>query len=132
MTMKLFFKHWVKYILSGLLPTGLEIILLYFFVEVFHFWYLISSTIAFIFGFVISFYLRKFWVFRDKDLSIIKKQIFLYSFVFVFNIFANLFIMYFVVEYFNLQYLLAQIVSNIFLGLFGFGFSRSFIFKYNC
>ncbi|MFH1413046.1 MAG: GtrA family protein [bacterium] len=127
--MKSLFKIWVKYASSGLIPSGIELILLYSLVEFFGLWYLFASAITFSFSFTISFVLRKFWVFKDYSKERMKKQAFLYALVFVFNITANILIMHSLVERFNLQYILAQIISGTFLGIIGFVVNRLVIFK---
>ena len=119
---------WFKYIVSGLVPTSIELGLLFVLVEYLGVWYLLASAMVLTVSFCVSFTLRKFWVFKNNS-RLIMKQAGLYGALFTFDILVNLGLMYVFVDYFFLPYLFAQIIANIFLGIVGFLFNRYIIFK---
>lgn len=114
---------------SGLVPTIIELCLLYALVDYFAVWYLTASVITFSVSFVFSFSLRKFWVFKDNNRQRLGRQLWMYAGVFAFNILFNVSLMHFLVERIGWAYLGSQMFTDIFLGLNGFILNRTFIFK---
>jgi putative flippase GtrA len=53
----------IKYATVGLAATLLEVIIIFILSDFLNYWYLISCSIAYLFGFFVSFIFRKFWVF---------------------------------------------------------------------
>jgi len=128
---KQFFRHqaFIKYALTGAVVTCGELILLFNLVQLRGWWYLYASSLVFFLGLVISFFLRKILVFKNDDWQSLPRQLFFYSLVWLIDIALNGGLMYALVGYLKIGYLLAQIISNLFLGIFGFAFNKLVTFK---
>ncbi len=130
-TFRQFFKHqaFLKYALTGACVTVFELGLLYWLVDVKGWWYLYASSLSFFGGLVVSFFLRKIIVFKNYDWSALPRQLFFYSIVWLIDIALNAGFMYLMVDFTKTGYILSQIISNIFLGIFGFLFNKLVTFK---
>jgi putative flippase GtrA len=126
-----FIKHqtFVKYVLTGMSVTVFELALLYWLVSAQNWWYLYASSASFLFGLTASFFLRKIIVFKNHDWPALPRQLFFYSLVWVIDLVLNAGFMYLLVDGSKLGYIVSQIISNIFLGLFGFFFNQLVTFK---
>ena len=108
-------KIFVKFIIAGGIATLVDFSLLFVFTDIFKIWYVLSASLAFMFAFVISFHLQKFWTFRDGSRHKIYKQVFIYFLVTFSSLIINAIGMYILVEYFNIWYMLAQVIIGGFL-----------------
>ena len=99
----------IKYLIAGGTATLVNLLILYTLTEFFQLWYLLYSALGFITSFFVSFYLQKFWTFRDKDKEKIYQQLKMYFIVALANLGLNTGLMYFSVEILKFWYLLAQI-----------------------
>jgi len=128
---KQFVKHkvFLKYALTGTAVTLLELWLLVVLVEYAGWNKVVASSFAFGLGLIMSFFLRKFYVFKNDDWREVLKQFGLYSFVLVINTALNAVVMHVWCEWWNFHYLMGQVVSNIFLGFISFTFNRAYTFK---
>lgn len=129
--LKQIIKHevFLKYALTGAAVTVLEILFLKILKENFGWEVVTASCLAYGFGLVASFFLRKFIAFKDYELKEILKQFGFYTFILIINIGLNAVIIHIWSDWYNLNYLIGQIVSNIFLGFISFVFNRTFTFK---
>jgi len=119
----------VKYIISGSTAAATDLILLYFLTDILKIYYLLSASIAFIIAFFVSFYLQKFWTFRDNNKEKIYKQMSLYFVVGVTNLGINTGGMYILVDRFKIMYILAQILMGGVIAIGSFLIYRFIIFK---
>ena len=74
------YKTVVKFVFAGATATATHFFILFTLTDVFHWWYLTSTTLGYIGGFFVSFYLQKFWTFRDRSRRW-RRQMFLYFLV---------------------------------------------------
>lgn len=118
-----------KYIVSGGTAAVANLSVLYVLTEVFNVWYLISASVSFIGAFAISFFLQKFWTFKDHETEGIHKQLSWYLAVILVNLALNALFVYFLVEHTGLWYMLAQVVSGLVIAVESFFVYRFFIFK---
>src|SRR3989344_1864954 len=118
----------VRYIISGGTAALVSLGFLYAFTEWFGFWYLISSIIAFAGGFVVSFTLQKFWTFEDRRTDTLNKQLISYLGVAFGGLITNVLLMYFMVEFWGLWYILAQILSIGVIAIITFFIYQNLIF----
>jgi putative flippase GtrA len=121
-------KRMARYLTSGLIALLTNVLLLYLCVDVFAFWYLAGSTIAFIGTIFVSFILQKFWTFREPSKGELPKQLASYSALAVANIGVNVVLMYFLVSIWGMHHLLAQILSSGTIAVYGFVIYKFFIF----
>jgi len=121
----------VKFIISGGIATLADLILLFILTDFFRIWYLFSAILAFIGSFFVSFYLQKFFTFRDAGRERIYRQMGQYLFVGLMNLGLNTLGMYLAVEIFGIWYLLAQIIVTIIIAIFSFIIYKTYIFVKN-
>jgi putative flippase GtrA len=115
--------------ISGATATVVDLTLLYFFHGFWQIGLILSSSMAFISAFGVSFYLQKFWTFRNKNTEKIPRQLLIYIFVATTNLFLNAFIVHTAVREFHIFYLLAQLLSTIFLSIWSFLMNKFVIFE---
>ena len=96
-------KQYVKFIISGGTAAITDLVLLYIFTDILGLWYLISAAAAFIVAFFVSFFLQKFWTFRDNSRDRIFKQLGQYLTVGIVNLCINTMGMYVVVDKFGVN-----------------------------
>lgn len=118
-----------RFLVSGGISTGVDLGLLYLFTDFFGIWYLVSSVLAFILAFFVSFGLQKFWTFRDHSRDGMQAQMGVYLFISSCNLGLNTFLVYLLVDHFGFHYLVAQIVTSIFIACESFFIYQRFVFR---
>jgi len=73
-------------------------------------WYLLSAAITFVLTDILGFVIKKIWVFEDKNIKAVQKQIFLYLLLSVTYLMTNTGFLYVLVEYLHIQYVISQII----------------------
>ena len=116
-----------RYIISGLGALATNVGGLFIFVQVFHLWYLLATTLAFIVTVIVSFLLQKFWTFKERSGYRLHTQFAGYILLALVNICVNAALMYLFVSQAGIQYLLAQILSSGTIAVYGF-FIYRFLF----
>ncbi len=125
------YKVYIKYLISGGTAASVDLILLFLFTHFLGFHYLISAILAFMIAFFVSFYLQKFWTFRDNRKEIIYGQMAVYLTVALVNLGLNTGLMYLFVEYLRVWYLLAQVMAGAMIAVESFLIYRFFIFNHS-
>lgn len=105
-------KRPIKYLIAGSTATLVDLGLLYFFTSLLGIWYLISACLAFAVSFFVSFFLQKFWTFRDPDKQRMPKQMAAYLAVALTNLVINAALMYGLVDGFKVWYIFAQLIAS--------------------
>jgi len=118
----------IKYVLSGGTAAFVDLFLLYILTSLLGVWYLLSAVFAFIGAFFVSFYLQKFWTFRDGDRLKMKRQMIQYFSIGVTNLGINTLGMYLAVDIFHVWYLAAQFLVSILIALESFLVYKYLIF----
>ncbi len=117
-------------IVCGLTAVVLaDTILLYVLADIVGLWYLYASVVAFISSILISFFLQKFWAFKDSSLEGVHGQFAMFFGIAVFDVFLNVFIVYMLVEYSNIWYIFSQIISASLIGVFNFLIYAALVFR---
>lgn len=119
----------LRFLAVGGVSTVFLVCTLYFLSEILHIWYIAASACAYTLTTIISFLLQKFWTFKNIVRSQIPKQFFLYVTLAVFNFFANIVLMYGMVEYLKLWYILSQIITLGCIATWDFILYRFIIFN---
>lgn len=101
----------IRYLFAGSLSLVTNIGLLFVFVVYLGWWYLIASTVSFIISVNISFLAQKYITFRETSTHRIPRQMVQYILIAVFNVIANAIMVFVLVDFINIFYLWAQIVS---------------------
>jgi len=76
--------QFVKYIATGLTATGIEYLAFFILYQQTGMWYITSNSVAMTAGFLVSFFLNKYWSFKSR--SDIYRQFMLYSLLFIINL----------------------------------------------
>jgi putative flippase GtrA len=123
------YKIYVKFVLAGGTAAGTNLALLFFFTDILGIYYLISTTLSFIIAYFVSFYLQKYWTFRDNSRDKMAKQMSLYFIVGATNLGINDTGMYLLVDKAHLHHLIAQVVMGGIIAISSFLIYKFFIFK---
>lgn len=123
------YKIYLKYVASGIIGLNVDVGCLYFFTNVLGIWYLFSAAIVSCIVFFVSFYLQKFWTFRDKSKCAMHQQMLKYLAIGLLNLLLNLIGIYILVEKFNIYYLIAQLMVCSVIGIESFFIYKLLIFK---
>lgn len=118
-----------RFLVSGWISTSVDLGLLYIFTDILGIWYVVSSILAFILAFFVSFSLQKFWTFRDHSRAGMHAQAGIYFFIAGCNLAINTFLVYFGVDMLGLHYLIAQIVASILIACGSFFIYQRFVFR---
>lgn len=121
--------RFVRFLISGVASLAVNLGVLYLLTEKFHVWYLTSSITALIVSYVVNFSLHKFWTFENSDGKTISRQLSLHFSIFLFNLALNTFIIYALVEYLDVWYFSAQILSAAFIALEDYFLFSKFVFN---
>ena len=105
-------KRPIKYLIAGGTSTFVDLLFIYFFTDILGIWYLFSACLAFAVAFFVSFFLQKFWTFRDNDKELMYKQMRLYLTVALANLVLNAVLMFIFVDGFKVWYMLAQVMAS--------------------
>ncbi len=118
-----------KFLIAGGFAFTVNIIVLYVLTDILHIYYLISTVLAFLVAFNVSFFLQKSWTFGDNSRDNLHVQIPLYLGMQVANLVLNTGLMYAFVEYLHIWYILSQIIITSVLATVIFLINKKYIFK---
>lgn len=119
----------VRFFLCGITSAGINIFALYIFTDVVGIWYLYSSILAFLISLITSFLLQKFIVFKDRKTHDLPQQFSKFSLALILGTITNTILIYIFVEWFNIWYILSQIMAGIFVMVQNFLLYKIYIFK---
>ncbi|HVM58737.1 MAG TPA: GtrA family protein, partial [Candidatus Paceibacterota bacterium] len=112
--------HIGRFLLIGGLGAVLNVSTLYALTEYAGLWYLASEIIAFVFAVSVTFFLQKFWTFRDHRRARIAHQSAWFFGVNLCNLALNAMILYAFVDGLGVWYVFAQIVTSALIALESF------------
>jgi len=121
----------IRYIVAGGIGALINIGVLFILVDVLGMWYLISAILSFIASLIVTFFLQKFWAFKDSSIvkKHVRKQAILYIISSTSFLFINILILYVLVDVLDVWYLLAQFLSLGIVATGSFLFNKSVTFK---
>lgn len=122
-------KSVVKFFIAGSLAGGTDLVLLFLFHGVFKWPLVLSTSLAFVFSFLVSFTLQKLWTFRNFNQDKVLGQFILYILNAFIGLNINGFLMYYLVNKFGIWYIFAQIVVSLTIGVYNFIVYKSIVFK---
>ena len=123
------YKVVAKYLISGCVAATTDLSLLFIFTDLAGLWYVFSAAIAFAAAFFVSFFLQKFWTFRDNTKDRMRSQMAVYLSIGLINLGVNSYGLYLLVEYLSFWYLLAQVVMGALIAVYSFLIYNFFIFR---
>ncbi len=115
----------VKFSISGFMAGFIDLVLLFLFYGLFKWGIVLSTSLAFLFSFLFSFYLQRVWTFEKKEEKKVPRQLLLYMLNAFLSLNINGFGMHFLTNEVGVWYLISQIIVNFCLGILNF-----FIYKY--
>lgn len=118
-----------KYLFAGGSGALLNLLLLFFFTDVLGIYYLISTSLAFFILFVLSFFIHKYWTFREHSSHRMKRQMVMYFCLHAGNFITNGVLMYLLTSILGLWYMFSQFVVLLFIAAVTFSLNKKFIFK---
>src|SRR3989344_4960681 len=86
-----------RFIISGGTATVTNLGTLFLLTHFLNVWYLVSSVIAYLGAFFVSFSLQKFWTFRDHSKERIRRQAGVFFLIMIIGIFFNTLMLYILV-----------------------------------
>lgn len=119
----------VKYLFSGGIAAVIYLLILFILTDIFGFWYLASSVVAFVASLLTNFFLQKFWTFRDHGWRRIKRQLVIYGLLGIINFILNPILLYTFVEKLHVWYLLAAVIVISSLALINYTANKFITFK---
>ncbi len=122
-------KSVVKFLLAGSFAGATDLVLLFFFHGILKWPIVVSTSLAFIFSFAVSFTLQKYWTFRNFNQEKAISQFILYIINALIGLNLNGFFMHILVTDFRVWYILAQIIVNLAIGFYNFLIYKSIVFK---
>lgn len=105
------------FLVAGGIGVCVNVTILFIFTDVFKVWYIASTVVAFIFSFGVSFFLQKFFTFKDNSIDRIHHQAGSYVLIGLLNLCLNILLMYFFVEYVGFHHLFSQIVASALIAI---------------
>ncbi len=124
-------KSFFRYVIVSGLATAVDFGVLVLLTEVFGIWYLFSATIGAISGGVVGFLLGRNWAFMSTGSKAMYQAV-KYSLVWIGSILLNVGLLYIIVEWIDIQYVIAKIIVAIVVGLgYNYTLQKYYIFKEN-
>ena len=123
------YRQFLRFVLAGVFAFAINLVALYFFTDIVGIYYLISTILAFLISFSVSFTLQKFWTFQDNSRDHLHIQLPLYLGMQLTNITLNAALMFVFVEYLHVWYLYSQAVISLALAAAIFFINKKYIFK---
>jgi len=121
--------QFVRFVLAGAFAFTVNLVALYFFTDIIGIYYLISTVLAFLISFSVSFTLQKFWTFKDPSRDRLHIQLPLYLGMQLTNVTLNVALMYTFVEYLHIWYLFSQAFISLGLATVIFFINKKYIFR---
>ncbi len=121
--------QFVRFVLAGSFAFTINLFALYVFTDIVGIYYLISTILAFLISFSISFTLQKFWTFKEHSRDHLHIQLPMYLGMQLINVTLNAALMFVFVEYLHVWYLYSQAVISLGLAACIFFLNKKYIFK---
>lgn len=122
-------KSFIKFFLAGCFSGALDILFLFILHGLFQVKIVLATTLAFIFSFIISFFLQKRWTFRELDHKYTPRQAPVYLANTFLGLNLNGILMHLLVNRFGFWYILSQMAVNLTIGLYNFLVYKYLIFR---
>ncbi len=123
------YAQFVRFVIAGSFSFAVNLVALYFFTDIVGIYYLISTILAFLISFSISFTLQKFWTFKEHSRDNLHIQLSLYLCLQLVNITLNASLMFVFVEYMHVWYIYSQAVISPVLAVVIFFINKAHIFN---
>ncbi len=125
------YKSVIKFIISGTIATGTDLLVLFVLYGLLKLNLILSTSLAFVLSFFVSFSLQKFWTFRNRYRHHLFRQFLMYVVNAGFDLGVNALLMHLFVNKLAWWYLGAQVIVNLIIGFWNFTVYKFVIFKKN-
>lgn len=122
-------KSVVKFFIAGCFASTTDLVFLFIFHSLFNWPIVLSTSLAFVLSFVVSFTMQKLWTFRNFNHDKTAGQFILYIVNAFITLNLNGMMMHTLVTDHNVWYILAQIIVNVVIGIYNFFIYRWIVFK---
>lgn len=124
-------KEIINYLVFGILTTLVNIITFWFCEDILSFDYKLATTIAWIISVIFAFITNKLYVFNSKDTTpfLLLKELASFLFFRLLSYFLDIFSMILLIEYLNINSIVAKVIANIFVVVFNYFASKLIIFN---
>ncbi|OGJ60233.1 hypothetical protein A2635_05720 [Candidatus Peribacteria bacterium RIFCSPHIGHO2_01_FULL_51_9] len=119
----------LRFLVTGSIAFTVNITVLYSLTSILHIYYLLSTVLAFLASFSVSFCMQKFWTFKDHSSDRWHAQFSLYLTLQLINLILNAGLMYVFVEYLHIWYIFSQTIIALVLAITSFFINKFYIFK---
>ncbi|MDD3285535.1 MAG: GtrA family protein [Patescibacteria group bacterium] len=119
----------VKFFIAGAFAGTVDLVALFIFHGLLAWDIVLSTSLAFLFSFLVSFSLQKLWTFRNYSQKRLPHQLFLYFGAAFISMNLNGLGMHILVNNLHIWYLLSQILVNIVLGIINFFTYKFIVFR---
>lgn len=120
-----------KFFISGSIAASVDLFFLFLFHGVFQWGVVVSTSIAFLLSFMVSFYLQRVWTFDSKETKKVPRELVLYMLNALLSLNLNGFGMHFLTNETHVWYLVSQIIVNVSLGVLNFFIYKFIIFRHD-
>jgi len=120
----------MKFVFAGGSAAMVNLLFLYIFHGLLAWGLILSTSLAFIFAFLVSFTLQKFWTFRNYNKEKIPLQIALYLANSFIGLNLNGLLMYLLVNKLGIWYMLAQVLVSLGIAVYNFFVYKFIIFQF--
>ncbi len=121
------YAQFARFVIAGSCAFAINLAALYFFTDIVGIYYLISTVLAFLISFSVSFTLQKFWTFQDSSRDHLHIQLPLYLGMQLTNVSLNAVLMFVFVEYLHIWYLYSQAVISLSLAALIFFLNKKYV-----
>ncbi|OGI72986.1 hypothetical protein A2737_02170 [Candidatus Nomurabacteria bacterium RIFCSPHIGHO2_01_FULL_41_71] len=119
--LKTFLKKVLRFSIAGGTGVLSGYVALYSLTEFVGWWYIWSAFVAFVLNTGVTFYLQRFWTFKNESLKPFSpKQFIMYSMMTASFVGSNIILLYLLVEYVHLHYMVAQVCLTALFSVFSF------------
>lgn len=123
------YKSLIKFVVAGCFSGGTDLVLLFAFHGLARIDIVLSTSLAFILSFLVSFTLQKFWTFRNYCQDKVVHQLVLYVINACLGLYLNGLFMHILVNRYAVWYILAQIIVNLAIAVLNFIVYKFVVFK---
>ena len=120
-------EHLTKFLIIGFFSTLLNYSIFYIFLEIFKFFYIISSCLGFLAGVFFGFYFNKIWTYNNSNKSII--YIYKYLTLYLFSLIVSITFLFIFVHYGKINALFSNVFCIFITTLINFTGTKYWVFR---
>lgn len=105
------FEQALKYIITGIFCTVLDMLTLYLLTKYLSVYYIISAVFSFIVGVILNYIMSTFWVFKIRIIESRRLELLYYIIISLVGLVISIFCMWFLTEYFHVHFMVSKFFS---------------------